>query len=111
MRSSPFGQKSPFTDTTTATATATAITKMEQQFINRLNAATISINAAIYTLNRISIRDALNAADNRGITVGVVRAGVVGPTIQGYFIDLSTLILTETPQLTRFIGLLIPQAE
>ena len=45
---------------------------MEQQLINRLNAATTSIDAVIYTLNRVSITDTLIAAHNRGVTVRAI---------------------------------------
>jgi phosphatidylserine/phosphatidylglycerophosphate/cardiolipin synthase-like enzyme len=61
-----------FTDNVTATGTTIAVTEMEQQLLNRLNAATNSIDAAIYSLDRVSIRNALIAAHNRGVTVRVV---------------------------------------
>ncbi len=61
-----------FTDNITATGTSLAITGMEQQLLNRLNAASTSIDAAIYSLDRVSIRDALIAAQGRGGTVRVV---------------------------------------
>jgi phosphatidylserine/phosphatidylglycerophosphate/cardiolipin synthase-like enzyme len=61
-----------FTDNITATGTSIAVTEMEQQLLNRLNAATNSIDAAIYSLDRVSIRNALIAAHNRGVTVRVV---------------------------------------
>ncbi len=61
-----------FTDNITATGTSTAITDMEQQLLNRLNGASTSIDAAIYSLDRASIRDALIAAQGRGVAVRVV---------------------------------------
>jgi hypothetical protein len=48
-----------FTDNITATGTSLAVTDMEQQLLNRLNAASTSIDAAIYSLERSAIRDAL----------------------------------------------------
>ena len=44
-----------FTDNITATGTSVAVTQMEQQLLNRLNAASASIDASIYSLNRVSI--------------------------------------------------------
>jgi hypothetical protein len=61
-----------FTDNITATGTTTAVTDMEQQPLDRLNAATTSIDAAIYGLDRTSIVNALVAAHNRGATMRVV---------------------------------------
>jgi phosphatidylserine/phosphatidylglycerophosphate/cardiolipin synthase-like enzyme len=61
-----------FTDNITATGTSLAVTEMEQQLLNRLNAATTSIDAAIYGLDRASIVNALIAAHNRGVTVRIV---------------------------------------
>jgi hypothetical protein len=48
-----------FAGNITATGTSLAATGMEQQSLNRLNAATTSIDAAIYSLDRAAIRDAL----------------------------------------------------
>jgi phosphatidylserine/phosphatidylglycerophosphate/cardiolipin synthase-like enzyme len=61
-----------FTDNITATGTSLAVTGMEEQLLNRLNGATTSIDAAIYSLDRASIRDALIAAQGRGVAVRVV---------------------------------------
>jgi phosphatidylserine/phosphatidylglycerophosphate/cardiolipin synthase-like enzyme len=61
-----------FTDNVMATGTSLAVTEMEQQLLNRLNAATNSIDAAIYGLDRVSIVNALIAAHNRGVTVRIV---------------------------------------
>jgi phosphatidylserine/phosphatidylglycerophosphate/cardiolipin synthase-like enzyme len=61
-----------FTDNITAPGTSLAVTEMEQQLLNRLNAATASIDAAIYGLDRVSIVNALIAAHNRGVTVRIV---------------------------------------
>lgn len=61
-----------FTDNIEAEGTSTAITPMEQALLDRLNSAVFSIDAAIYDFNRLSIRDALLAAHNRGVTVRVV---------------------------------------
>jgi phosphatidylserine/phosphatidylglycerophosphate/cardiolipin synthase-like enzyme len=61
-----------FTDNITATGTSLAVTGMEQQLLNRLNAASTSIDAAIYSLDRASIRDALIAAQGREVAVRVV---------------------------------------
>lgn len=61
-----------FTDNTTSTGTSPDPTVMEQALIDQLNAATTSIDLAIYDFNRDSIRDALIAAHQRGVTVRVV---------------------------------------
>ena len=45
---------------------------MEQALVDTLDAATTSIDAAIYELDRASVRDALIDAANRGVTVRVV---------------------------------------
>jgi phosphatidylserine/phosphatidylglycerophosphate/cardiolipin synthase-like enzyme len=61
-----------FTANIHSTGTSEAVTPMEQALLDRLDAATVSIDAAIYDLNRISIRDALIAAHGRGVAVRVV---------------------------------------
>ncbi|MFZ1398988.1 MAG: phospholipase D-like domain-containing protein, partial [Candidatus Promineifilaceae bacterium] len=61
-----------FTDNLTATSASTTVTNMEQALLDRLSAATTSIDAALYELDRVSIRDALIAAHNRGVLVRVV---------------------------------------
>lgn len=66
------GPQPLFTDNIEAVGTSLATTPMEQTLLNRLNAATVSIDAAIYDFNRASIRDALIAAYNRGVMVRVV---------------------------------------
>ena len=45
---------------------------MEQELLNHLNAATTSIDVALYDFNRASVRDALIAAAGRGVAVRVV---------------------------------------
>jgi phosphatidylserine/phosphatidylglycerophosphate/cardiolipin synthase-like enzyme len=64
-----------FTHNITATGPSLAVTEMEQELLNRLNAATTSIDAAIYSFDRVSIRDALIAAHNRGVTVRIAAEG------------------------------------
>jgi len=61
-----------FTANMAATGTDPAVTVMEQALLDRLNGATTSIDAAFYDFNRDSIRDALIAAHNRGVTVRVI---------------------------------------
>lgn len=61
-----------FTDNITSTGPITAVTVMEQELLDRINGATTSIDAAFYDFNRVSIRDALIAAHNRGVVVRVV---------------------------------------
>jgi phosphatidylserine/phosphatidylglycerophosphate/cardiolipin synthase-like enzyme len=61
-----------FTDNIAATGPTLTITVMEQELLDRLNAAASSIDVAIYSLSRISVRDALIAAHSRGVTVRVV---------------------------------------
>ena len=48
-----------FTDNAASTGTSPDITIMEQALLDQLNAATASIDVAIYDFNRDSIRDAL----------------------------------------------------
>ncbi len=61
-----------FTHNLAATGTSPDTTEMEQALLDRLNAAQVSVDAAIYGLNRASIRDALIAAHQRGVAVRVV---------------------------------------
>ena len=61
-----------FTANTTAPGPSPTQTTMEQALLQRLNNAATSIDAALYSLNRASIRDALIAAHNRGVAVRVV---------------------------------------
>ena len=60
-----------FTDNTAATGSTTAVTVMEQALLDRINAATSSIDLSIYDFDRVSIQNALIAAHNRGVTVRV----------------------------------------
>ena len=60
-----------FTDNITSTGTSPDVTVMEQALLDQLNAATTSIDVAIYDFNRDSIRDALIAAHQRGVAVRV----------------------------------------
>lgn len=61
-----------FTNNVTSTGTSPNVTSMEQELLDLINGATVSIDLAIYDFNRDSIRDALIAAHNRGVTVRVV---------------------------------------
>lgn len=61
-----------FTDNLTATGTSPDVTEMEQALLDLLNSAEVSVDAAIYGLNRSAIRDALIAAHERGVVVRVV---------------------------------------
>jgi hypothetical protein len=61
-----------FTENITAVGTSLAVTTMEQALLVRLDGATTSIDAALYDFNRATIRDALIAAHNRGVSVRVV---------------------------------------
>ena len=61
-----------FTDNMDSTGVDPAPTVLETALLNRLHAADSSIDAAFYDFNRDSIRDALIAAHNRGVTVRVV---------------------------------------
>lgn len=61
-----------FTDNISASGPSMDITTMEQELLNRINHATTSIDLAIYDFNRVSVRNALIAAHNRGVTVRVV---------------------------------------
>lgn len=61
-----------FTDNITATAPSTAPTPMEQALLALVDGAQDSVRAALYALNRASVRDALLAAHGRGVRVQVV---------------------------------------
>jgi hypothetical protein len=56
-----------FTHNTASAGPSTAPTAMEHALLDHLNAATTSIDAAIYELDRTSVRDALIAAAGRGV--------------------------------------------
>lgn len=60
------------TSNLTATTISTDITPMEQALLDHINGAVTSIDAAIYDFERVSLRDALIAAKQRGVTVRVV---------------------------------------
>lgn len=55
-----------------ALATSTTVTPMEQALLDQIAAAVTSIDAAIYDFERISLRDALIAAKQRGVAVRLV---------------------------------------
>jgi phosphatidylserine/phosphatidylglycerophosphate/cardiolipin synthase-like enzyme len=61
-----------FTANLTATGPSPSVTVMEQALLDRLDAAAVSIDAAIYDFNRLSIREALIAAHGRGVQVRLV---------------------------------------
>lgn len=61
-----------FTENIMAGGASVAPTTMEQELLHYLNAATTSIEAAIYELDRQSIRDVLIAATERGVSVRIV---------------------------------------
>ena len=56
----------------TATKISTGITPVEKALLDRINGATISVDVAVDDFERISLRDALIAAKQRGVTVRVV---------------------------------------
>ena len=60
------------TENLTAVSTSPAISAMEQALLDRIDAASISIDAAFYDFKRVRVRDALLAAQRRGVTVRVV---------------------------------------
>lgn len=61
-----------FTDKLAATGTSALVTPLEQTLLDHLNAAQSSIAITLYNFNRPGVRDALIAAQNRGITVRAV---------------------------------------
>lgn len=61
-----------FTDNMTSDGTSELISPMEQALLDRINSASIAIDAAFYDFNRTSIRDALIAAKERGVIVRIV---------------------------------------
>lgn len=66
------GPATLFTDNIDAGGPSTTVTVMEQALLDRINGATTSIDLAIYDFSRVSVRDTLIAAHNRGVTVRVV---------------------------------------
>ncbi|MFN8463999.1 MAG: phospholipase D-like domain-containing protein [Caldilineaceae bacterium] len=54
------------------TSEVAPVTALEQGLLDRLNAATTSIDAALYDFNRPALRDALLAAKGRGVSVRIV---------------------------------------
>lgn len=82
-----------FTDNMASTGTSPAVTPMEQALLDRISSAATSIDAAFYDFNRNSIRDALIAAHNRGVSVRVVTDDEVRfftPSYIPYFQALET---------------------
>ena len=61
-----------FTDNMSSTTTSPDATVMEQALLERINGAVTSIDATMYDFNRESVRNALIAAKQRGVTVRVV---------------------------------------
>jgi phosphatidylserine/phosphatidylglycerophosphate/cardiolipin synthase-like enzyme len=61
-----------FTDNMSSTTTSPDATVMEQALLERINSAVTSIDATLYDFNRDSVRNALIAAKQRGVTVRVV---------------------------------------
>ncbi len=66
------GPQTLFTHNILATGPSTGVTAMEQELLDHINAATTSIDVALYDFNRASVRDALIAASGRGVAVRVV---------------------------------------
>ena len=64
--------QSLFTDNIGSSGPTMIVTAMEQELLDRINGASVSIDVSIYDFNRVAIRDALIAAHNRGVTVRVV---------------------------------------
>jgi len=60
------------TDNLKAVATSPAVTAMEQALLEQIAGAATSIDAAIYDFERVSVRDALIAASQRGVAVRIV---------------------------------------
>jgi phosphatidylserine/phosphatidylglycerophosphate/cardiolipin synthase-like enzyme len=61
-----------FTDNLSASAPSNQVTVMEQALLDRINTADHSIDLSIYGFNRVSIRQALINALNRGVEIRVV---------------------------------------
>ncbi len=61
-----------FTDNMTSTGVSEVITPLEQALLDRINGASIAIDAAFYDFNRTSIQQALIAAFERGVIVRIV---------------------------------------
>lgn len=61
-----------FTDNMDSSGVSFEVTPLESALLNRINSATATIDAAFYDFDRASIRDALQSASARGVTVRVV---------------------------------------
>ncbi|NLE76908.1 MAG: hypothetical protein GX605_09170 [Chloroflexi bacterium] len=61
-----------FTDNVSATGVSPALTEMEGALVELLDSACCAIDAALYGLDRASVRDALLAAHGRGVRVRLV---------------------------------------
>jgi len=85
---------------TWATSTTSQITPMEAALLDLINGASASIDAAIYSLTRQSVIDALLAAHNRGVTVRVVGDDetATGSSRDGYqaLVDGGITVVTDT---------------
>jgi hypothetical protein len=85
---------------TWATSTTAQTTPMEAALLDLINGATTSIDAAIYSLSRHSVIEALKAAHNRGVTVRVVgdARAATGGSRESYqaLVDGGIPIITDT---------------
>ncbi|MBN1935638.1 MAG: lamin tail domain-containing protein, partial [Anaerolineae bacterium] len=85
---------------TTATSTTTEHTQAENALLVFINQATISIDVALYDLNRQSVIDALIAAHNKSIPVRVVGddEAAAGESAAGYqaLCDAGIAVVTDT---------------
>ncbi|MGD8752595.1 MAG: phospholipase D-like domain-containing protein [Anaerolineales bacterium] len=61
-----------FTHNTNAPGPSAKITKMEQALLERIDAATTSLDLSIYGFSRATVRDAIIAAHERGVSIRVV---------------------------------------
>jgi phosphatidylserine/phosphatidylglycerophosphate/cardiolipin synthase-like enzyme len=88
--------QSLFTDNILSSGPATNVTAMEQVLLDNINAATSTIDLAIYYFNRESVRDALITAANRGAMVRVVTDddAYSNPSYTPHFTALETAGIT-----------------
>lgn len=84
-----FGPAVYLTSNLTAITISSGVTPMEQALLDRINGAGTSIDATIYDFERVSLRDALIAAKQRGVTVRVVTDDEAHATYASHFAALA----------------------
>jgi phosphatidylserine/phosphatidylglycerophosphate/cardiolipin synthase-like enzyme len=74
-----------------STGVSSEVTEIEAALLSRINGAQNSISIAIYDFNRDSLRDALIAAHQRGVTVRVITDDEARENIASYMVVLQKI--------------------